>query len=197
MYSHGDHCFTCGYLQEAEFVIVVTFTLIGLLLVVLQTTVFMVNPVWLAAPDFYYILVAYLAYRMDILRSLIILFFLGCILDVFSGTILGMYSVFCFVTYFILRFVAQKMPVSESLYQVPLIGVSYLVVSWVTHLVITAIEPDMLTAWVWWKMIVRALLVVLFSYQMFRFFDFVHLRLRKGFFSWKKLRVHSDNRYRT
>lgn len=177
--------------------IVVVFTLIGLLLIVAQTTLFMITPVWVAAPDFYFILVAYLAYRMDVLRSLLILFFLGCVLDVFSGTILGMYSIYCFAAFFLLRFTAKKMPLSESLYQVPLIGVSYLVVTWITYLLITALDPGLHITWVWWKMIIRALLVVLFSYQLFRFFNFVHTRLKKGVFSWKKLRVHSDNRYRS
>ena len=50
------------------------FILIGLLLVVLQTSLMMVNPVWVGSPDLYYILVAYLAYRFDLLRSLIIIF---------------------------------------------------------------------------------------------------------------------------
>ncbi|PIE59464.1 MAG: rod shape-determining protein MreD [Desulfobulbus propionicus] len=177
--------------------LILFFTLTGLLLVVLQTTVFMLNPVWVAAPDLYYILVAYLAYRVDILRSLIVIFFLGCILDVFSGTILGMYSVFCLAAFFILRLIARKMPVSDSLYQVPLVGVSYLFVSWIMYMLITAFHSDLLFSWVWWEMMVRSLLIVVFSYWLFHFFDFAHRRISKGVFSWKKLRVHSDNRYRS
>lgn len=176
--------------------LIVGFTLIGLLLVVAQTTVCMLHPVWLPAPDFYYILVAYLAYRVDILRSLIILFFLGCFLDVFSGIILGMYSLVCFGAFFLLRYIAEKLPVSESLYQVPLIGVSYLVVSWIGYLLMSLMEPGALIPWTWWKMIIRAGLIILFAYPLFHFFEFFKTKAAKGFFSWKRLRVRSDNRYR-
>ncbi|HHL35151.1 MAG TPA: rod shape-determining protein MreD, partial [Desulfobulbaceae bacterium] len=37
---------------------VLIFFLIGLLLIILQTTVFMISPVWDGAPDLYFILVA-------------------------------------------------------------------------------------------------------------------------------------------
>ncbi len=176
--------------------IVIGFTVLGVLLVVLQTSVCMIHPVWLLAPDFYYILVAYLAYRLDLLRSLIILFFLGCVLDVFSGTILGMYSLLCFSAFFLLRCAARKMPVSESLYQVPLIGVSYLVISWIAYVLVSIFEPGTLVEWYWWKMMVRTGLIVVFAYPLFRFFEYTHHWLGKGLFAWKKVRVRTDNRYR-
>lgn len=186
-----------GSYGKENAMVIVGFTLLGLLLIVLQTTVCMLHPAWPAAPDFYYILVAYLAYRIEILRSLIVLFFLGCILDVFSGVVLGMYSLICFGAFFLLRFVAKKMPVSESLYQVPLVGVSYLVVMWGGYVFISFFEPAALVPWSWWKMLLRAALIVVFAYPLFHFLDFFYNRVRKGLISWKKLKVKSDNRYRT
>lgn len=176
--------------------LVLGFTLFGVLLVVLQTSVFMLYPTWLLAPDFYYILVAYLAYRFDFFRSIIILFFLGCVLDVFSGTILGMYSLICFSGFFMLRYIAQKLPLSESLYQTPLIGVSYLVVFWISYILISLFKPGLLIEWSWWKMIIRTCLVVAFSYPFFPLFEALNKRLRKGFSVRKKVRVRTDNRYR-
>ena len=76
--------------------LVLSFIVLGVLLVILQTTLCMPTPVWLLAPDFYYILVGYLAYRLDLVRSLLIILPLGCTLDVLSGTVLGMYSILCF-----------------------------------------------------------------------------------------------------
>jgi rod shape-determining protein MreD len=55
-------------------------------------------------------------------------------LDVLSGTMLGMYAILCFSGYFLLRFISGKLPVNESLYQIPLVGSSYLVVSWGVYL---------------------------------------------------------------
>ena len=114
--------------------VVFNFIVVGLLLAILQTTICMPTPLWLPAPDFYYILVAYLAFRLDLMRSLIILFPLVCILDVLSGTILGMYALLCFSSYFLLRLLSAKLPVNQFLYQIPLVGLSYLAVSWVVYL---------------------------------------------------------------
>ena len=43
--------------------VVVSFILLGVLLVSVQTTLCMPSPVWPLAPDLYYVLVGYLAYR--------------------------------------------------------------------------------------------------------------------------------------
>ncbi len=177
--------------------IIFVFILIALVLVVLQTTIFMVHPLWDFSPDLYYILVAYLAYRLDLLRSLIILFPLGCMLDVFSGTILGMYSVMCYTGYGLLRFSSTRLPVSESLYQVPLIGVSYLAVSWAMYVVMSFFEPDTLVEWSWWKMALRTILLVICAFPLFRIFETMNKRLRRGIvLPWNKLRVKSDNKFR-
>ena len=103
----------------------------------------------------------------------------------------------CFSAFFLLRYVARKMPVSESLYQVPLIGVSYLVISWVAYVLVSIFEPGTLVEWYWWKMMVRTGLIVVFAYPLFRFFEYANHWLRKGLFAWKKVRVRTDNRYRS
>ena len=105
--------------------VVVSFILLGVLLVIVQTTLCMPSPVWWLAPDFSYVLVGYLAYRLDLVRSVIILFPLGCTLDVLSGTVLGLHSLLCYGGYFLLRFVSGKLPVLESLYQIPLVATSF------------------------------------------------------------------------
>jgi rod shape-determining protein MreD len=176
--------------------LIVGFLIVGLLLIVLQTTVFMFTPTWGAAPDFYYILVAYLAYRLDLFRSLLILLPLSSVLDVFSGTILGMYPAICFGGYFLLKFTSIKMPVRESLYQIPFVAVSYLVVCWFVFMVIDFMVPDVLVPWKWSLMLLRAGLIVLFSFPLFRFFEFFNRPLQGRFSSFKMLRSRSGNKYR-
>ncbi|MBW2328367.1 MAG: hypothetical protein JRF04_01910 [Deltaproteobacteria bacterium] len=176
--------------------LIFVFLITGLLLIVLQTTVFMFTPTWTAAPDFYYILVAYLAYRLDLLRGLVILLPLSCILDVFSGTILGMYPAICFIGYFLLKFISIKLPVRESLYQVPLVAVSYLVVCWLVFWSLDLMQPDILIPWSWPVMLLRAALIILFSFPLFRFFEFLSRCLRGSFFSFKVRRPRSGNMFR-
>jgi rod shape-determining protein MreD len=176
--------------------VVFHFIIIGLLLVIVQTTICMPTPVWLPAPDFYYVLVSYLAFRLDLLRGLIILFPLVCVLDVVSGTILGMYALLCFSGFVFLRQLSAKLPVNEILYQIPLAGMSYLVVSWGVYLFLELLQPGQQVTWSWWKMIVRALLVTVFSYPLFFLFDVIQKYSHRSFLHWNKLRLRSDNRRR-
>ena len=176
--------------------VVFIFIVLGLLLIVLQTTVFMIHPLWVAAPDLYYILVAYLAYRFDLLRSLIIIFPLSWTMDVLAGVVLGMYPALCFGAFFLLKALALKIPLRESFYQVPMIGVSYLVVSKVVYIGISLFEPGVLAPWSWPEMLVRVGLMILLAYPLFRFFEFINKRLQRNFISYRLLRVRSGNRYR-
>jgi rod shape-determining protein MreD len=176
--------------------LVVYFIAAGLLLVILQTTICMPTPVWILAPDLYYVLVAYLAFRLDLLRSLLILFPLACLLDTLSGTILGMYVFLCLSGYFLLRFLSAKLPMNPVLYQIPLIGASYLAVSWLAYLLLNVFEPEQQMPWQWWKMIIRMLLVVVAAYPLFFLFDLIQKNSHRHVVPWNKLRLRTDNRRR-
>ncbi len=177
-------------------VVVFVFMLLGLLLIVLQTTVFMLNPVWVASPDLYYILVAYLAYRFDLLRGLIIIFPLSWTLDVFSGVVLGTYPTICFGAFFLLKIMAAKIPVRESLYQIPLTGVSYLLISRIVHLGLSFFEPGAIAPWSWIDMGIRVALMIVLAFPLFRFFEFIYKRFQRTYIPYKMLRVRAGNRYR-
>ncbi|MDD2465472.1 MAG: hypothetical protein PHI97_15860 [Desulfobulbus sp.] len=176
--------------------VVVNFILVGLLLVILQTTVFMPKLVWLPAPDFYFVLVAFLAYRLELLHSLIILFPLACFLDVLCGTVLGSYALICFGCFFFVKTIAGKLPIRETLYQIPLIGVAYLVVHWLVYLLLNFLQPGQLVPWSWWQMLIRALLVVVLGYPLFYFFEKVRKFSLSNFLPWNRLRLRTDNRRR-
>ena len=176
--------------------IVFTFIIIGLLLIVFQTSVMMVNPVWVGSPDLYYILVAYLAYRFDLLRSLIILFPLSWIMDVSSGVIIGTYPVICFGAFVLLKIIDVKVPVRESLYQVPLVGVSYLVVYRIVYTFFSFFLPDSIPPWSWPEMFVKVFLLVLFAFPLFWFLEYVNQRLQRNVIPFRMLRVRSGNRFR-
>jgi len=175
---------------------VIGFFFLGLLLIGLQTTVFMVYPLWSGAPDLYFVLVAYLAYRHDLLRSLIILFPLSMIFDVLSGLLLGMYPALFILGFLLLKFMSARLPVRESLYQVPMIGVGYLLVSWLVYVVMRLAAPSLLVPWSWPVMLMRAGLVLVFSFPLFRLFDFFSRRIEGKFIGLRKVRLRSGNRYR-
>ncbi|MDW7772714.1 MAG: hypothetical protein SCH71_07465 [Desulfobulbaceae bacterium] len=175
---------------------VLVFIVLGILLIVLQTSVFMIHPLWVAAPDFYFILVAFLAYRFDLLRSLIIIFPLSWIMDVFSGVVLGMYPAICFGAFLLLKTLSVKVPLRESYYQMPLIGVGYLVVAKIVYFGISLFEPGVLVPWSWPEMLIRAGLMILLAFPLFRFFEYISKRLQHNFIPYRLLRVRAGNRYR-
>lgn len=176
--------------------VVLNFVVVGVVLAVLQTTLCMPTPTWLLAPDLYYVLVAYLAFHLELPRSLIVLFPLVCVLDVLSGTILGMYALICFSGHLLLRLLAAKLPVKQYLYQVPLVGLSYVAVSWAVYLLLELLEPGQQVAWSWWKMLVRTVLVTALSYPLFLLFDWLQKQSHRRFLQWNRLRLRNDNRRR-
>ena len=154
------------------------FIAVGLLLVVAQTTLFMPSPLWIASPDLYYILVGYLAYNFTLLRGIVVLLPVSMVLDVYSGTIIGMYPALCYLGYFLLKFMVAKMPVRKSLYQLPLVALSYLVVNWILLLLLDFFQPQVIANWEWFSILLRVFLIYIFSFPLFRFFTFLDKKLR-------------------
>ncbi len=167
-----------------------SFILTGLLLVVIQTTLFMPASTWIASQDLYYILVGYLAYRLDFFRSVLILLPVSSILDVYSGTVIGTYPAICYCGYFLLKFMTVKMPIRKSLYQFPLVAVSYLIVCRIVILLLDFFQPNLIVGWSWLPMLLRAGLIYLFSSPLFRLFECLDHHLRGKFSSAALYRLH-------
>ena len=84
----------------------------------------------------------------------------------------------------------------ESLYQIPLIGLSFLLISWCVYILVQALGIGELIAWSTWKMVVRSILVIMFSYPLFLLFDLVRRMSQRSLVPWKRLRLRTDNRRR-
>ena len=173
-----------------------SFTAAGLFLVVLQTTLLMPSPLWTVSPDLYYILVGYLAYNFTFLRGVVVLLPVSMVLDVYSGTVIGLYPALCYLGYFLLKFMVAKMPVRKSIYQLPLVALSYLVVNWILVLLLDIFQPGVIVSWDWVSILYRVLLIYLFSFPLFRFFTFLDKKLRGGISSKRFTRSPPENQFR-
>jgi rod shape-determining protein MreD len=177
--------------------LVAGFFFLGLFLIGLQTTLLMINPLWIAAPDLYFILVAYLAYRHDIIRSLIILFPLSMVFDVLSGLVLGVYPALFILGFCMLKYLSLRLPVRESLYQVPMIAVCFLFIHWVIYMVMVVSIPGLPVPWSWPVMLLRSGLVIVCGYPLLRFFDAFENYLNKKITGFSTtVRVRTGNRHR-
>ncbi|WP_339136590.1 MAG: hypothetical protein WGN25_01770 [Candidatus Electrothrix sp. GW3-4] len=173
-----------------------SFIAVGLFLVVVQTTLLMPSPLWLASPDLYYIFVGYLAYNFTFLRGIVVLLPISMVLDVYSGTIIGMYPALCYLGYFLLKFMVTKMPVRKSLYQLPLVAASYLVVNWAIIFLLDLFQPQVITSWEWLPILLRVVLIYLFSFPLFRLLAFLDKRLKGKISSARLTRPLHGNQFR-
>ena len=98
------------------------FWVLGIVLIVVQTTLLQSLPVWLGRPDFVFILVAFTAYRFAWIPGIALVFTLGWIMDVMVGIYLGVYPLVCLITFTTLKLLTNKSPIKESTYQIPLIS---------------------------------------------------------------------------
>lgn len=172
------------------------FFVVAVLLVVLQTTLLMPTPVWLFAPDFYFIFIAFLACRFTTFPALFLVYILGLMLDVLAGTVLGIFSSLCFAGFGLIRLFADKMVYKDFLYSIPLIALSFFLLSALVYLVFDFLYPNQLVPWVWWAMAVRTLLVAAFTYPLFRLLDMVYAYGENTVFPWKRLKVRPSNSHR-
>lgn len=158
---------------------VLVFWLLGVSLIVLQTTLLQYLPMWLGRPDFIFIFVAFVAYRFAWIPGIFLVFTLGWILDVVAGIQLGIYPLMCLVTLTGLKLVTNKSPIKETTYQIPLLGGSYFLVQMFMYFVCSLSSPDMLPAWSWGEPLQRTVLVMIAAIPLFLICNTLYVYLQR------------------
>ena len=167
---------------------VLVFWLLGVLLIVLQTTLLQYLPLWLGRPDFIFIFVAFVAYRFAWIPGIFLVFTLGWILDVVAGIQLGIYPLMCLLTLTGLKLLTNKSPVKETTYQIPLVGVSYFLVQMFMYFVCSLSSPDLLPEWSWGVTLQRTALVMVSAIPLFLLCNTLYEHLQKRQLRGKPLR---------
>jgi rod shape-determining protein MreD len=158
---------------------VLVFWLLGVLLIVLQTTLLQYLPLWLGRPDFIFIFVAFVAYRFAWVPGIFLVFTLGWILDVVAGVQLGIYPLMCLLTLTGLKLLTNKSPVKEATYQIPLVGISYFLVQMFMYFIYSLTAPDLLPEWSWGVTLQRTALVMVSSIPLFLLCNTLYEYLQK------------------
>jgi rod shape-determining protein MreD len=159
--------------------LVFTFWTLGIALIVAQTTLLQFLPLWIGRPDFIFILVAFIAYRFAWIPGIIIVFSLGWIVDVVAGIYLGFYPLMCLLTFSGLKLLANKNPIKESTYQVPLVGMSYFLMQMLFYFVYSLVLPEVLPEWSWGLALQRTTLVVVSAIPLFLLFNSLYETIEK------------------
>jgi rod shape-determining protein MreD len=147
------------------------FWIIGIILIVLQTTLLQTFSFETGTPDLVFILVAFIGYRFAWIPGIILAFSIGWIMDVVAGIHLGFYPLLCLLTFASLKVLTSNSPVRESMYQIPLVGISFFLIQMFFYFVYSLTLPEVLPEWSWGLTTRRTVLVMVASMPLFLLFN--------------------------
>jgi rod shape-determining protein MreD len=176
--------------------LVLGFLVLGILLIVLQTTLLQFLPSWFDRPDLVYILVAFIAYRFDWVRGFFLVFLLGWMMDIVSGIYLGTYPLLYFFVFVSLKILSENSPMKETAYQIPLVGVSYFLVQMALYSIYSLTLPDTIPEWSWARVIVVTIVLVVATIPCFLLYNSFFEYFQKKRLSPKILKKKSSNQFR-
>jgi len=150
---------------------IIIFLILGILILVLQTTFLQLLPVWLGKPDILFLLIIYLSCQSDVIRGSVVILLLGVLMDVFSGVFLGLYPVVYLLVFAFIRGISRRVAINEFAYQVPLAVISYLFVSIGMFLFSYSMTPDTPSQWYWGTILLQLLMLAVIGAPVFGIFD--------------------------
>jgi len=150
---------------------IVIFLIVGIFILVLQTTFLQLFPAWLGKPDILFLLIVYLACQEGILREAVVVLLLGVLMDVFSGVFLGLYPVIYLLVFAFIKGVASQIAIHEFPYQVPLAIISYLFVGIGMFIFSFFMGPESLVQWPWEAVLMQLLILAVIGSPVFVVFD--------------------------
>lgn len=152
---------------------IIIFLILGILILVLQTTSLQLLPPWLGKPDILFLLIVYISCQSDILRGSVLILLLGLLMDVFSGVFLGLYPVIYLLVFAFIKGISRKIAINEFAYQVPLAVISYLFVSIVMFLFSFSLAPDTPPQWSWGTILLQLLMLAVIGAPVFGILDII------------------------
>ncbi len=176
--------------------ITLIFILLGVFLLIAETSFLQFFPHWLGRPDLVFILLVFTAYKFDWFRGLFVAFVLGWVADILSGMYLGTYLIQALMLFAIVKFLSQNSSVKETAYQIPLVGISYFVVQCFFYLFFTMAQPDTLPSWSWSRVTQETLIVLVASIPCFVFFNWLYEKLKKRRLAVRSMKRSSGNTFR-
>jgi rod shape-determining protein MreD len=145
--------------------------MLGISIIVLQTTVLQFLPVWLGKPDILFLLVVYISCQVDMFRGALIILILGLIMDIFSGVFLGLYPVIYLLVFAFIKGISRQIAINEFAYQVPLAVIAYLFVGIGMFLLSFFLALDSPPQWSWSIMLLQLLILAVIGTPVFGIFD--------------------------
>jgi rod shape-determining protein MreD len=175
----------------------ISFFVFGLLLFVMQTTLFSLLPAWLGQPDLIFLFIVFLAFRFDVIKGAVLVFFIGLLMDLFSGVFLGIYPTIYLLVFFILMIVSKHIA-NESTFQAPLAIISYLLSASCIFVISTMLAPEAIIEWSWRTMLLQVIMLLVVAIPFFSLCDRFLTFCTKKMVNWRPFRLPaSGNRFKS
>lgn len=177
--------------------LIISFIVFGFFIFTLQTTLFPLLPTWIGRPDLVFLLVVFLAYRFDTIKGAALVFFIGLLLDVFSGIFLGIYPTIYLLIFFVLKMLSRHIA-NEATYQAPLAVISYLFSACCVFIISSLLAPEIQLDWSWRTMLLQILMLAIIAMPFFLlcelYMNFCTTKLGR----WRPLKLKgSGNRFKS
>ncbi len=150
------------------------FSLIGVAVIVFQSTLAPIFPEWFASPDFLFVLVAFAAYTFSWVNGLIFVFVLGWLVDSVASIYLVVFPLQYALVFSLLKLACEKSPLKEVTYQIPLVAVSYFVSKIAFYALFAFILPGTLSAISWMNVLQETVILVVATVPMFLLFSRIY-----------------------
>ena len=175
---------------------IIIFLILGILILVLETTFLHLLPAWLGKPDLLFLLIVYVACQADFFRGALIVLLLGLIMDTFSGVFLGLYPVTYLLVFAFIKGISRQIAINEFAYQVPLAVISYLFVGTGMFLISFFLAPESPPQWSWGAILLQLLILAVIGTPVFGIFDSVSNFYKSSSASGRFLGTKKSNRFK-
>lgn len=143
------------------------FIILGAFLLVVQTTIFVRMPEWLGNPDLLFLLVLFVATRIDSYRGIILVMVYGLMMDIFSGFVPGLYPAVYLILFLTIKYIARQVIVVEPTHQPPLAAACYLLCSGAIYLYMALFNPGADILWSWRDLLLQMLILAILALPSF------------------------------
>jgi rod shape-determining protein MreD len=147
------------------------FIILGATLLIIQTTILTRMPSWIGSPDLLFLLVLFMATRMDSYRGIMLTLVYGLMMDIFSGIVPGLFPAVYLVLFVTIKYLSRHLIINEPTHQPPLAAASYLACSGAIYLYTVLFGVEIEIFWAWRDLLLQMLILAILTLPCFQLLD--------------------------
>jgi len=147
--------------------LITVFIILGAFLLVIQTTIYVRTPQWLGNPDLLFLLVIFMATKIDNYRGIILTMIFGLMMDTFSGFIPGLFPAVYLGLFVTIKYISRHVIIDEPTHQPPLAAACDLASSGAIYLYMNIFNPSTEIFWSWRDLFLQMCILAILSLPSF------------------------------